>query len=168
MDSEVAGSLYDIDSMSNPPREDFPNFSSKEKCRSNSILIRKLVAQASERVLASSCWVDVNLTFGPSSRRAPGSYGASRVCLRRSKGCRRLDLPELLAPARSVRGAISTRLGSTNDLKPPTERAVRSRRSVSDLGLRFGLPLERSVIFGLGYQSLGILRHLKWASVRRA
>ena len=67
---------------------------------------------------------EVNLTFGPLSRSGPGSYGASRVCLSKSRGCIMLDLPELFAPARSVRGRIAIVCSSTIDLKPEMERDV--------------------------------------------
>src|SRR5258708_5712004 len=63
-------------------------------------------------------------TLGPLSMSAPGSYVASNVCLSRSSGCIRLDLPELFAPARMVSGRISMLCSWLIDLKPPTVMRV--------------------------------------------
>src|SRR6185295_11614248 len=49
---------------------------------------------------------------------------ASKVCLSSSSGCMVDDFPELFAPARRVRGAISMRVSCAIDLKPATVIAV--------------------------------------------
>lgn len=71
-----------------------------------------------------NCSVEVNLTFGPSRSKAPGSYPASSVCLSIKTGCIILDLPELLAPASKVKGLISILCSSRIDLKHPTVIAL--------------------------------------------
>src|SRR5260370_25765226 len=60
------------------------------------------------------------MTFGPSIFSGPGSYVASNVCFRSSRGCMMLDLPELFAPARIVSGAISISCLLAIDLNPST------------------------------------------------
>ena len=72
------------------------------------------------RVRERKSFVLENLTCSPLSHRGPGSYGASRVCLSIKSGCIMLDLPELLAPARIVRGRISMLCSLSMDLKPET------------------------------------------------
>ena len=87
------------------------------------------------------------MTFGPLSKSGPGSYGASNVCLSKSSGCIMLDLPELLAPARSVNGRISIVCSSTIDLNPETDSDVMA-------GGVFGESPEAAVRFGHASASL--------------
>jgi len=75
-------------------------------------------------IFDSICSVDVNFTFGPSKSNAPGSLVESKVCFNSNSGCMMLDLPELFAPARTVRGAMSIVCSSAMDLNPRTVIAL--------------------------------------------
>lgn len=66
-------------------------------------------------------FTEVKRTLGPLSSSGPGSYYASNVCFRSSRGCIMLDFPELFAPARIVSGLIWSVRSVEIDLKPATE-----------------------------------------------
>ena len=92
--------------------------------RSTSIRIENSLHGGSPAIRDRNWSIRVNATLGPEMRNAPGSYGASSVCLRSNSGCRILDFPELFAPQRSVNRRMLISRGSAIDLYPDTKIEV--------------------------------------------